>query len=190
MVLVTAGGGEDGYSLIRNYLDGLVARRNDAFWKTVIVTGPELAESHKREVRRVADRCIDVQVIEFTDHLMDYMRAADVVVSMAGYNTVCEILSLRKRAVIVPRIKPVQEQKIRAERMASLGVFQMIGPEDLTPVALIEAVEAELDAFKTCPLAPARIELDALPRISDCVTCALTETKKFGRRNSVAGHGR
>src|SRR5205814_2293714 len=131
----------------------------------------------------------------FTDQMMNYMRAADVVVSMAGYNTVCEILSLRKRAVIVPRIRPVQEQKIRAERMTRLGVFKMIDPAELTPATLIEAVAAEIEAFRTCPLAPARIDLDALPRISGYVTCALAEQKKlgprqFGHRSFAAGHRR
>lgn len=121
---------------------------------------------------------------------MSYMKAADVVVSMAGYNTVCEILSLRKRAVIVPRVEPVQEQKIRAERMARLGAFKMIHPSDLTPVVLIEAVKTEIEAFRTCPLAPACVELDALPRISGYVTSALTEHKNFDHRSFRAGQGR
>jgi predicted glycosyltransferase len=166
MILVTAGGGEDGFSLIGTYLEGLAGHCGDPSLKTVIVTGPELAELHKHEVRRLANRCSHVQVIEFTDQMMNYMSAADVVVAMAGYNTICEILSLRKRAVIVPRVGPVKEQEIRAERMARLGLFKMIHPARLTPRLLIEAVRAEVEALRECPHPPARIELDALPRIS------------------------
>src|SRR6266853_4602707 len=166
MILVTAGGGEDGFGLIRTYLEGLAAHCGDPSLKTVIVTGPELAELHKHEVRRLADRCSHVRVIEFTDQMMNYMQAADVVVAMAGYNTICEILSLRKRAVIVPRVEPVKEQEIRAERMARLGLFKMIHPARLTPRLLIEAVRAEVEALRKCPYPLARIELDALPRIS------------------------
>ena len=134
--------------------------------KTVIVTGPELAELHKHEVRRLADLCSHVQVIEFTDQMMNYMNAADVVVAMAGYNTICEILSLRKRAVIVPRVEPVQEQKIRAERMSRLGLFKMIHPAAMTPRTLMEMVEGEVEALRTCRHPPASLELDALPHIS------------------------
>jgi len=166
MILVTAGGGEDGSSLIRSYLEGLTSPFSETSWKTVIITGPELAEGHKREVRRLADRSPHTRVIEFTDHMMSYMNAADVVVAMAGYNTICEILSLRKRAVIVPRVEPVREQKIRAERMARLGLFRMIHPANLTPRTLMEAVGNEVQALQTCPHPPASLELDALPRIS------------------------
>jgi predicted glycosyltransferase len=166
MILVTAGGGEDGFSLIRTYLEGLAAHCCDPSLKTAIVTGPELAELHKHEVRRLANRCSHVQVIEFTDQMINYMNAADVVVAMAGYNTICEVLSLRKRAVIVPRVEPVKEQEIRAERMARLGLFKMIHPARLTPRLLIEAVRAEVEALRECPHPQASIELDALPRIS------------------------
>src|SRR5262249_41640422 len=82
------------------------------------------------------------------------------------------------------------EQKIRAERMARLRVFKMIDPAELTPLTLIEAVATEIDAARTCPLAPARIQLDALPRISGCVAYTLTEQKMFGHRSFAAGHAR
>lgn len=167
MVLVTAGGGEDGFVLLRNYLEGVAAHQDR--WKTVIVTGPELIESHKHEVRGLAECCKDVNLIEFTDQLMTYMKAADVVVSMAGYNTICEVLSLRKRAVIVPRVEPVQEQRMRAERMARLGLFKMVHPADMTPDTLIEVVRSELEAAASCQAVPATLDLNALPRIGALV---------------------
>jgi len=166
---VTAGGGEDGHNLIRTYLEGLAAGHSGSSWKTLIVTGPELAESHRREARLLAGRFPQVRVIEFTDEMMNYMNAADVVVSMAGYNTICEILSLRKRAVIVPRIEPVKEQEIRAERMARLGLFKMIHPARLTPRNLMDAVMNEVEALSMCPQASAKFELNALPRISSLI---------------------
>ena len=169
LILVTAGGGEDGYNLIRTYLEGLAAGHAGSWWQTLIVTGPELAESHRREAGRLAERFPQARVIQFTDEMMNYMNAADVVVSMAGYNTICEILSLRKRAVIVPRVEPVKEQKIRAERMARLGLFKMIHPASLTPLGLLGAVGCEVEALLTRPEASASIELDALPRISSLI---------------------
>src|SRR5262249_22158640 len=120
----------------------------------------------KREVKRLAGRCPGAEVIEFTNAIMNYMKAADVVVAMAGYNTICEILTLRKRAVIVPRVAPVEEQKIRAERMAQRALFKMIHPDELTPQALIGAVKNEVEVARTCPYAPTTIDLNALPRIS------------------------
>ena len=51
---------------------------------------------------------------------------------MGGYNTMCEILTLQKRALIVPRVRPVTEQWIRTRRMEALGLVDMIHPEQLT----------------------------------------------------------
>ncbi len=168
LILVTAGGGEDGYGLIRNYVSG-IALDPDPCLRTLVVTGPELAVERRREIKAAAGQDARLRVIEFTDQMMDYMNAADVVVSMAGYNTICEILSLRKRAVVVPRVVPVQEQKIRAERMARLGLFQMMDPANLTPKTLMDAVRREVKAARTNPYAPASLELDALPRISSVI---------------------
>jgi len=47
---------------------------------------------------------------------------------MAGYNTFCEILSLDKRAILVPRIKPREEQLLRAVRAAELGLVRTLDP--------------------------------------------------------------
>jgi predicted glycosyltransferase len=81
---------------------------------------------------------------DFSDDMMSLMDAADVVVSMGGYNTVCELLTLKKRAVVVPRVRPVQEQGIRAERMAALGLLRTVHPDRLTPQHLLETVQQEV----------------------------------------------
>jgi predicted glycosyltransferase len=45
---------------------------------------------------------------------------------MGGYNTFCEVLSLDKRAIIVPRTEPRLEQFIRIARAAELGLVTML----------------------------------------------------------------
>jgi predicted glycosyltransferase len=190
MVLVTTGGGEDGYSLLRTYLQGLVTFGRLASWKSVVVTGPELAAPHQCEVRRLVNLCPDTRVIEFTDQMMNYFQSADVVVSMGGYNTICEILSLRKRAVIVPRVQPVQEQRIRAERMSRLGLFKTIHPAEMTENILIGAVRAEVEATQISPLAAASLDLDALPRISSVIRDLVwrSKTRRWRSAPAVTGH--
>jgi predicted glycosyltransferase len=102
----------------------------------------------------------------FVDNMMAYMSAADLVVSMGGYNTVCELLSSGKRGIVIPRAAPVAEQWIRAERMARLGLFSVIHPRDLTPGLLANAVEAELHPSAIARVATGRLNLDALANIS------------------------
>jgi predicted glycosyltransferase len=86
----------------------------------------------------------NVSLQDFSDDLMSLMAAADVVLSMGGYNTVCELLTLHKRAVVVPRVEPVAEQGIRAARMAARGLLRTLHPQDLTPAALWRVLRAEL----------------------------------------------
>ena len=80
-----------------------------------------------------------MSVQDFCDDMMSMMGAADVVLAMGGYNTVCELLTLRKRALLVPRIKPGVEQCIRAERMSALGLVRMLHPDALTAEQLLAA---------------------------------------------------
>ena len=147
LLLVTPGGGEDGHALIDACLVGLGALPAPDRPRTHIVCGPEMAEAQRAAIHAAAAGLPQVSVQDFSDDMMSLMAAADVVVAMGGYNTVCELLTLHKRAVIVPRTRPSQEQCIRAERMAALGLLTMLHPDQLTPAALLDAVRTELAAL-------------------------------------------
>ncbi|MCA0305709.1 MAG: hypothetical protein LCH95_25200, partial [Proteobacteria bacterium] len=54
------------------------------------------------------------------------MQRAAGVVAMGGYNTFCEILSFDKKAIIVPRTRPRQEQLIRARAARNVGLVEML----------------------------------------------------------------
>ncbi len=142
LVLVTLGGGEDASEIITTYLHGLAQLPVNHNLHSLIVTGPEM----KTEQRQALFQAIPphVTMMEFTNDLMSYLGAAEVVVSMGGYNTICEILSLQKKAIVIPRVRPVQEQWIRAERMSQPGFFQYIHPDALTAENLMQALQAEL----------------------------------------------
>lgn len=164
MVLVTAGGGGDGYDMMYTYLLGLEAQTDRRF-KTLLVSGPEMSAEQREMIAAQSARCGDVIFREFTDDMMSCMNAADVVISMGGYNTVCEMLTLRKPAIIVPRVKPVQEQWVRAERMQRMGLLQAIHPDCLTPEGLMEAVRNGLESSTVCRPALEAFALDGLERI-------------------------
>ena len=161
-VLVTPGGGGDGYSLVNNYLAGLTYLPDQHNIKSLIVCGPEMPLSQRQELEQLAQKHPKIQTMEFSDDLASYMEAADVVVSMGGYNTVCEILSYSKRAVVVPRNKPVEEQLIRAEKMAKFGLFKTVHPDYITPKSLISTVVLQLNSDNNHLPAVSHLNLDAL----------------------------
>jgi predicted glycosyltransferase len=168
LVLVTTGGGEDGYKLLHTYLKSLrLAPVPD--WHSAVITGPDLPAVQAREIRDLAEQAGGVLVIEFTNDMISYMNAADCVVCMGGYNTICEILTLGKPAVVVPRARPVAEQQLRATRMAGLGLFRALREEQLEPVALRKAVEAELSRGARPASLSTWLDMGALPRIREIV---------------------
>jgi predicted glycosyltransferase len=62
---------------------------------------------------------------------------------MGGYNTFCEVISLDKRALIVPRTAPRLEQFIRASRAAKLGLIAMLSDDGkYDPATMASALRA------------------------------------------------
>lgn len=186
LVLVTVGGGEDGFDLLKNYLTALSPRGDAQGFDSVIVCGPEMAPQRRAEIIALAARRAHVQVREFVSDMVGHMDAADVVVSMGGYNTVCELLSLHKHAVIVPRAKPVEEQWIRAQRMANLGLFRVIHPDCVTPANLRAAVDELIRRHDEQPMPPS-LDLDGLPKIAGHIAGLLSQVSEEIRRPRLAG---
>lgn len=174
LILVTPGGGEDGYQLINTYLSGLALQPAQHNLKSLVICGPEMPEELKKDLYQTAQKYPQVQIGEFIDDLISYIGAADAIVSMGGYNTICEILSLKKTAVIVPRIKPSKEQLIRAERMAHLGLFKALHPEHLKPQTLMNEVLSQLDQQQFVPAFD--LDMNALPRIAHHISMLLSQT--------------
>ena len=168
LVVVTPGGGGDGYAVIQTYLSAMAKpiRRTISAQprppKSVIISGPEMPEKHRQALHQAVQAHASVQLLEFTDDLMSYLNAADTVVAMGGYNTTCELLTLRKPAILIPRTRPVQEQWIRAQRLAQRGLLQAIHPRHLTPQRLLTALRVALQS----PPPPA-FRLDGLPRVAE-----------------------
>lgn len=147
LVLVTVGGGGDGHRLIHEYLSGLDASGAagiGANVRSLVVCGPEMALAERQQIRTRYAHRRDVSIIDFTPDLVTTMAAADVVVGMGGYNTICEILSLAKPAVIMPRVRPRLEQWIRCSRLADLGLLRVVNPDGNAAAALMTQVRAAL----------------------------------------------
>jgi predicted glycosyltransferase len=167
LVLITAGGGEDGYHLLESYLLGLLKNSPKERWQSLVITGPEMSAKAREKLRQIGQAIDSVAIEEFTSDITSYIHASDLVVSMAGYNTICEILALKKTAIVVPRIQPVQEQLIRAERMASLGLLEMIYPDTLTGNLLIQSISKQLKMPFCSSVSQYRVNFNALPKIKD-----------------------
>lgn len=140
LVLVTAGGGGDGYELFRVMLEGIRRSAGLVEFDCVLVAGPLMPEEDRRGLEGLASGLPAVRFLQVVGDLAGYVGAADVVVAMAGHNSVSEILSFGRPSILVPRVIPRREQAIRAEALSRRGLVRMIDPIELTPERLLEDV--------------------------------------------------
>lgn len=162
LVVVTAGGGGDGYELFRSVLEALRLRPDSRSFDCLLVGGPLMSQADRIGLLELASTGTAVHFLDFTEDMASYIGAADVVISMGGYNSVCEILSQGRSAIIVPRVTPRAEQLIRAEALARRGLVRMIHPNELTP----EHMLAEVNRLLAEPIMPAvPLALHGLPAV-------------------------
>jgi len=137
-LLVTTGGGGDGESLIDWVLR---AYEHDPLlpYPALLVLGPFMQPERQIEFMDRASRLKRVDAITFHNNLETLVAKAAGVVGMGGYNTFCEVISLNKRALIVPRTVPRLEQYIRISCAAKLGLVSMLADDGRHDPAVMAA---------------------------------------------------
>jgi len=158
LVFVSAGGGYDGYPLMRTYLQALRLLGNGTDFLTLMAVGvnlpPEMIQALEDEARG-----LPIQIHTHVDDSLSHIAAADLVVCMAGYNTLAEVLYLKKKALVVPRAGPSAEQRMRAGLFANRGLVEILDPRDLSPAALAQRLTAALQR-NDMPAQDGGIEMD------------------------------
>lgn len=159
-VLCLVGGGEDG------------GRLADAFTRVspdrcgglarVILLGPFMPEVVRAELHRRASLDRSLTILDFADDPTVLIAEARAVISMGGHNSISEILSYEKPALIVPRVVPRREQWIRAHRLAGRGVVDVCEPEELSPERLEEWIEKGANRRRT---GASRVDMGGIQRL-------------------------
>ncbi len=137
LVVVTTGGGGDGYRVMDNYLKALETFSSRLPFKSVLITGPFMPKQDRNDVFRRA-RKLGIRTYHFYRQMEKIFAAADVVVSMGGYNTLCEILGQGTLSLVIPRETPRKEQIIRARAFHRQNLVDFIPWDDFTPRLLHE----------------------------------------------------
>jgi len=163
MLVLTTGGGGDGFKMMDVYLTMLEeACLEDV--QSVLVTGPFMPIDERRQLTRRA-RALGIKIRPFYPRMEELFAAADLVVSMGGYNTVCEILSQGTVSLIIPRDRPRQEQLLRARAMKGRGLIDCIPWQELTADGLRGKITTMLDNLDQYRLSMQGFSLDGI----DCI---------------------
>lgn len=139
LIVVTTGGGGDGYAVMRNYVAMLESASAGLPFKSVLITGPFMPKNQRRKIFKHT-RKLGVRTYHFYRQMEKIFAAADLVVTMGGYNTLCEILSQGTPSLVIPREKPRKEQMIRAQAFKRHNLVDYIPWTEFTPQILQEKI--------------------------------------------------
>lgn len=163
LIVASAGGGKVGERLLRSVVDAESRLEPSKPVRIELLTGPYLsAPAYADLERKCAPR---VHVRRFSEDFISLLAAADLSVSMAGYNTGMNLLAANVPALVYP-FPQNREQGLRAGRIADLGAWQVLAEADLDPVRLACRMNRALSESR--PGRPA-IRLDGAARTARAV---------------------
>jgi predicted glycosyltransferase len=126
------------------YLSTLESFTGKPPFKSVLITGPFMPKQERRDVFKRARR-LGVRTYHFYRQMEKIFAAADIVVSMGGYNTLCEILGQGTVSLVIPRETPRQEQIIRARAFGRQNLVDYIPWGEFTSERLRQKLFALLE---------------------------------------------
>ena len=133
LIVASAGGGRSGYRLLTSVIDACELLRDRLPIRLEVFTGPFM---EKEEFKNLTARnTADFRIRRYTKRFLDYLTAADLSVSLAGYNTCMNLLVTRVPALVYPYSRQ-QEQPLRANRIKTLLPMKILNSADIQPVPL------------------------------------------------------
>lgn len=140
-VVVSAGGGAVGQKLLNAAVAarGLIA--SPGRW--CVITGPNLDAASFDSLASKGDGGMDV--FRFRSDFRQLLGSAELSISQAGYNTVCDVLRAGCGALLVPFAAGGEtEQTARAVKLRELGLAEYIEEAAITPEMVATGVEKAL----------------------------------------------
>lgn len=136
LILINVGGGIDGAEIIKKLIR--IKNRIDKKVKVLylISTGPSIKESIFRKLETIAKERNNIIIKKFIPEYPNYVNAADLYISMGGYNSINNALFTNTKTIIFPRDYD-NEQKLRAKYFKR---FLNIGNIHSSPNVLISDI--------------------------------------------------
>ena len=147
MVVVTAGGGGDGFKMMDTYL-AMHELNTVSGISSLLITGPFMPKEQRRHLAKRA-RPYPIKVLPFYPRMEEVFGAADLVVAMGGYNTFCEVMSQATPTLIIPRETPRKEQLLRAQALNKQELIDFIPWSELQAEHLHKKLYAMLNNLET-----------------------------------------
>jgi len=145
LIVASAGGGNVGAPLLRAVVNAYNELPSKENLMLNVYTGPYMEKEDKQYLQSVADSSASsgIRVKEFTSDFVSLLGAADLSVSMAGYNTCMNIVAANVPSLVWP-FGQNQEQKERARKIARFVPMTILEDQDLILSEFSRLIEKSL----------------------------------------------
>ena len=135
LVLIMGGGGADLYPVAKTFLAALPMLLAETSLRAAVLPGPHMPSAQLDTLTEMA-KGYPVEVLRGFEDATAWLNRAAAVVMMAGYNSVCEVMTFRKKALVIPRSGPSAEQRIRTKLFSERGLIHALDPDELSATRL------------------------------------------------------
>jgi predicted glycosyltransferase len=144
--VASAGGGRSGFRLLKEVLKAHHLLRESIPIRLEVFTGPFVADDEFSKLQALA--ATGTRIRKFTNRFLDYLYAADLSISLAGYNTCMNLLVTKVPALVCPYSRQ-REQPLRVEKIKNFIPMQIISDTDLNPVSLCAHIKQMLSQTRS-----------------------------------------
>ncbi len=141
LIVASAGGGRSGFLLLDGVIDACRMLQKSLPVRLELFAGPFMDPVEYRRLQ--AKRAVDINIRRFSQHFAAYLSAADLSVSMAGYNTCMNLLVSKVPSLVYP-YRRQQEQPLRVEKIKQAIPMTVLTDKDLAPTILCEHIQEML----------------------------------------------
>ncbi|HIP40412.1 MAG TPA: glycosyl transferase [Desulfocapsa sulfexigens] len=141
LLIASIGGGNVGSELLRATAEAAVILKDETNIHFHLFTGKYSDVKLLEELRQTPGNQLVVH--NFCSDFTDWLEAADLSISMAGYNTCMNLLAAGTPALLYPFAQN-REQRMRISAFSTTSPFGLLEKEDLDPIRFAERITAHL----------------------------------------------
>lgn len=167
-LVAAIGSGSVGGELLEASLEASALLARTRPHRLRIFGGPLLDEARFAALCARARSLPHVVVERFSPRYPAWLAAADLSLSLGGYNTVLSLAAAGTPGLVLPFAQN-REQRMRALQLQARGYLRLLTPEDLDPERLAALVTRELGVARESAGARPRLELQGARNTARCL---------------------
>ena len=146
-ILASVGGGRLGYEQLEATVKAGKILERKIPHNIHIFTGPFMPEEQFLQLQKMASGQKNIKLQKYTSQLIEYMKEAELSISLTGYNTTMNILRTGVRSIVIPigHYSEDNEQQIRTKKLEKLGIVEVIDPNQLEANHLAQKIICSLN---------------------------------------------